>query len=110
MRKQLYPGSQLEAALNFLHSHSGQVSPITLDIGANDPQRDVKTSNCTISSNFDTDLARLDKDLTGIILPQSKKALTVNGKLTGDIVLMNYYYHPPSVAILLSLLATIDQF
>jgi len=91
LRKQLYPGSQLEAALNFLHSHSGQVSPITLDIGANDLQRDVKTSNCTISPNFDTDLAKLDKDLTGIILPQLKKALTVNGKLTGDIVLMNYY-------------------
>ena len=91
LRKQLYPGSQLEAALNFLHSHSGQVSPVTLDIGANDLQRDVKTSNCTISSNFDTDLTRLDKDLTGIILPQLKKAMTVNGKLTGDIVLMNYY-------------------
>ena len=91
LRKQLHPGSQLEAALNFLHSHSGQVSPITLDIGANDLQRDVKTSNCTISSNFDTDLTRLDKDLTGIILPQLKKAMTVNGKLTGDIVLMNYY-------------------
>ncbi|MGZ6365939.1 MAG: SGNH/GDSL hydrolase family protein [Ktedonobacteraceae bacterium] len=91
LRKQLYPGSQLEAALNFLHSHSGQVSPVTLDIGANDLQRDIKTSNCTISSNFDTDLTRLDKDLTGIILPQLKKAMTVNGKLTGDIVLMNYY-------------------
>ena len=91
LRKQLYPGSQLDAALNFLHNHSGQVSPITLDIGANDLQRDVKTSNCMISTNFDTDLTRLDKDLTGIILPQLKKALTVNGKLTGDIVLMNYY-------------------
>ncbi len=91
LRKQLYPGSQLEAALNFLHSHSGQVSPITLDIGANDLQRDVKTSNCTISSKFDTDLTRLDKDLTGIILPRLKQAMTVNGKLTGDIVLMNYY-------------------
>ncbi len=91
LRKQLYPGSQLEAALKFLRSHRGQVSPITLDIGANDLQRDVKTSNCTINSNFDTDLAKLDKDLTGIILPQLKKALTVNSKLTGDIVLMNYY-------------------
>jgi lysophospholipase L1-like esterase len=91
LRKQLYHGSQLETALNFLQSHRGQVSPVTLDIGANDLQRDVKTSNCTISPNFDTDLAKLDSDLTGIILPQLKKALTVNGKLTGDIVLMNYY-------------------
>lgn len=91
LRKQWYAGSQLESALNFLHSHRGQVSPVTLDIGANDLQRDVKTSNCTISPNFDKDLAKLDKDLTGIILPQLKQALTVNGKLTGDIVLMNYY-------------------
>jgi lysophospholipase L1-like esterase len=91
LKKSLYLGSQLKAALNFLHNHSGQVSPVTLDIGANDLQRDVKTSNCSISSNFDTDLAKLDKDLTGIILPQLKAALTVNGKLTGDLVMMNYY-------------------
>ena len=91
LRKQWYAGSQLATALNFLHSHSGQVSPVTLDIGANDLQRDVKTSNCTISPKFDTDLAKLDKDLTGSILPQLKQALTVNGKLTGDLVLMNYY-------------------
>lgn len=91
LRKQWYSGSQLTNALNFLRSHRGQVSPVTLDIGANDLQRDVKTSNCTISPNFDTDLARLDKDLTTVILPQLKQALTVNGKLTGDIVLMNYY-------------------
>ncbi len=91
LRKQWYSGSQLENALNFLHNHKGQVSPITLDIGANDLQRDVKTSNCTVSPNFDADLARLDKDLTTVILPQLKQALIVNGKLTGDIVLMNYY-------------------
>ena len=90
-RKIWYSGSQLENALSFLHSHKGQVSPVTLDIGANDLQRDVKTSNCTISPNFDADLARLDHDLTTVILPELKQALTVNGKLSGDIVLMNYY-------------------
>jgi lysophospholipase L1-like esterase len=31
-----YPGSQQAAALAFLHAHPGQVSPITLDDGAND--------------------------------------------------------------------------
>jgi lysophospholipase L1-like esterase len=91
LRKSWYQGSQLKNALNFLHHHSGQVSPITLDIGANDLQRDIKTSNCSVSSRFDSDLAKLDTNLTGIILPQLKAALTVNGKLTGDIVLMNYY-------------------
>ncbi len=91
LRKQWYAGSQLDNALKFLRSHRGQVSPVTLDIGANDLQRDVKTSNCTISPHFYADLARLDNDLTRVILPQLKQALTVNGKLTGDIVLMNYY-------------------
>ncbi len=91
LRKYLYVGSQLKAAVNFLHTHSGQVSPVTLDIGANDLQRDIKTSNCSVSSRFDSDLAKLDTNLTGTILPQLKAALTVNGKLTGDIVVMNYY-------------------
>jgi lysophospholipase L1-like esterase len=91
LRKYLYLGSQLKAAVNFLHTHSGQVSPVTLDIGANDLQGDIKTSNCSASSRFDLDLAKLDTNLTAIILPQLKAALTVNGKLTGDIVVMNYY-------------------
>ncbi len=91
LKKSWYSGSQLKNALNFLHNHSGQVSPVTLDIGANDLQGDIKTSNCTISSRFDSDLAKLDKNLTGVILPQLKAALTVNGRLTGDLVVMNYY-------------------
>ncbi len=91
LKKSWYSGSQLKNALNFLHNHSGQVSPVTLDIGANDLQGDIKTSTCSVNSRFDSDLARLDKNLTGIILPQLKAALTVNGKLTGDILLMNYY-------------------
>ena len=31
-----YDGSQLSAALKFLHAHRGQVSPITINIGTND--------------------------------------------------------------------------
>ena len=31
-----YDGSQLSAALQFLHAHRGQVSPITINIGTND--------------------------------------------------------------------------
>ncbi len=33
-----YTGSQEQAALAFLHSHPGQVSPITIDLGLNDAQ------------------------------------------------------------------------
>jgi lysophospholipase L1-like esterase len=35
-RHSLYPGSQLAAALTFLDAHRGQVSPITIDLGADD--------------------------------------------------------------------------
>ena len=31
-----YSGSQLDAALGFLHAHPGEVSPITIDLGVND--------------------------------------------------------------------------
>jgi hypothetical protein len=91
LHKYFYLGAQLNAAVNYLHNHAEQVSPVTLDIGANDVLGDINTSNCTISSNFETDLANLDSNLTGTILPQLKAALTVKGKLTGDLVLMNYY-------------------
>jgi lysophospholipase L1-like esterase len=91
LHKYFYLEAQLNAAVNYLHNHAGQVSPVTLDIGANDVMGDVNTSNCTVSSNFENDLAHLDSNLTGTILPQLKAALTVKGKVTGDLVLMNYY-------------------
>lgn len=91
-----YAGSQLQAAVNFLHLHAGQVSPVTLDIGADNflLHNDVNTSNapnCTLSSNFSSDLARVDADLTQTILPQLTAALTVNGQRTGDLIIPNYY-------------------
>jgi lysophospholipase L1-like esterase len=91
LRKYFYLGPQLSAAINYLHRHVGQVSPVTLDIGANDLLPDINASNCTVSSSFDSDLAKVDQNLTGTILPQLTTALTVNGRLTGDLVLMNYY-------------------
>jgi lysophospholipase L1-like esterase len=91
MHKYFYTGAQLNAAVSYLHNHAGQVSPVTLDIGADDVMGDVNSSICTTNSNFGTDLAHLDSNLTGTILPQLKSALTVKGKLTGDLVLMNYY-------------------
>ena len=89
------PGSpaQLTAALAYLQANAGKVSPVTLDIGVNDVEPDVTIApnDCTVSSNFDTDLATLDNNLTKTILPQLQAALTVNGRVTGSIVMMNYY-------------------
>lgn len=91
LRKYPYVGAQLNAAVLYLKLHSGQVSPVTLDIGANDILPDINTSNCTISSTFNSDLATLDTNLTKTILPQLVAAMTVKGKVTGDLVMMNYY-------------------
>jgi len=88
------PGNppQLVTALAYLQANAGQVSPVTLDIGANDVLGDVDPSTCTVNSTkFSTDLATLDANLTGIILPQLHAALVVNSQVTGDLVMMNYY-------------------
>jgi lysophospholipase L1-like esterase len=83
---------QLQLALGYLQAHAGQVSPVTLDIGSNDTLRDVNPSTCAINTTqFKADLATLNTNLTQIILPHLKAALTVNGKVTGQIVMLNYY-------------------
>ncbi len=91
LRKYPYLGAQLNAAVTYIKSHAGKVSPVTLDIGADDMLPDINTSNCTVSSNFNANLATLDTNLTQTILPKLVAALTVNGKITGDLVMMNYY-------------------
>lgn len=92
LRKYLYTGAQLDAAVHYLQQHAGQVSPVTLDIGANDILPDIDTSTCSVNvSKFNSDLATLDTNLTQTILPALKQALTVNGNVTGDLLLMNYY-------------------
>ena len=84
-----YKGPQLTAALNFLKANPGKVSIVTLDIGSNDVLPDLL--GCTVGSNFDADLATLDRNLTGTILLALQKALTFKGQITGRIVMMNYY-------------------
>ncbi len=92
LRKYLYLGSQLNAATHYLRQHAGQVSPVTLDIGANDVSVDINTNTCSVNARkFNTDLATLDANLTQTILPTLRNALTVNGQITGDLLLMNYY-------------------
>ena len=84
--------SQLAAAVAYLQANAGTVSPVTLDIGANVTLGDIDPTTCTINlSQFATDLATLHVNLTQVILPQLRAALTVNGQLTGDLVMMNYY-------------------
>jgi lysophospholipase L1-like esterase len=91
LRKYPYMGAQLAAAVGYLQKYAGKVSPVTIDIGGNDLLPDINTSTCTVSSTFSTDLATLDANLKGAILPQLKAALTVNNVVTGDLVMMNYY-------------------
>ena len=84
--------SQLATALAYLKANAGNVSPVTLDIGANDVLHDTDPSTCAVNvKQFYADVATLDKNLKHFILPQLKAALKVNGRVTGEIVMMNYY-------------------
>jgi hypothetical protein len=61
-------------------------------LGANDVLPDTNPQTCMVNVNkFFADLATLDANLTHVILPQLKAALKVNGRVTGKIVMMNYY-------------------
>jgi lysophospholipase L1-like esterase len=87
-----YLGAQLNAAVGFLHSHAGQVSPVTLDMGANDLIPDINSSTCSVSATWATDLANLRANLANTILPQITAAMKdSSGNMTGDLVMMNYY-------------------
>lgn len=87
-----YTGSQLTAAVNFLKAHPGQVSPVSLDMGANDVLPDINSSTCAVSSSWSSDLATMDTNLSSTILPKLINALkNSNGQVTGDLVMMNYY-------------------
>jgi len=92
VHKYLYLGAQLAAAVSFLRSHAGMVSPVTLDIGVNDVVQDVHMSTCTVDvRQFDADLKALDANLRSTILPQLRAALMVKGRVSGDLLVMNYY-------------------
>lgn len=86
MRTTLYSGSQLTAALSFIHNHFGQVSPVTIDIGANDALTAINASTCTVSATWPTVLSTFDHNFT-YILSELRSAL----KNRGDLIAMNYY-------------------
>jgi lysophospholipase L1-like esterase len=87
-----YLGDQLDAAVFFLATHPGQVSPVTLDMGANDLLPDIDSKTCTVNANWTNDLATLNSNLVNTILPRLVGALTNgSGQRTGDLIMTNYY-------------------
>ncbi|MGE5335028.1 MAG: SGNH/GDSL hydrolase family protein [Nitrososphaerota archaeon] len=89
-----YTGPQLQAAIDFLKNprNQGRVSPITLEIGSNDVLPDWDEATCSASSSAGADLARMDDNLTSVILPQLLAALGNGTKANnGDLHLLNYY-------------------
>lgn len=91
-----YSTDQLHRALQFIQNHRGLVSPVTVDIGANDVLGGFNPSTCSITStqaisNIET---TVNANYTSI-LTQLKQALsadgTVTGQPTGDLFTMNYY-------------------
>lgn len=89
-RKVRYVGSQLSAALSFIRQHAGQVSPVTLDIGANDVLRYFNFRTCQVitpAAGINATLTQFDDDLSAV-LSQLKSAL--DGQ--GDLFVMNYYF------------------
>jgi lysophospholipase L1-like esterase len=89
-----YTGAQLDAALEFIRAHPGEVSPITLEIGANDILPDWQSNTCMPTATATADLATMDANLTTTILPELTQALNIGGsKLVraGGLVMLNYY-------------------
>jgi lysophospholipase L1-like esterase len=88
-KKYPYGGPQLAAALAFIRQHRGQVSPVTIDIGANDLLPLVNPSNCAVPAQdvVTQALATFDANYSSI-LAQLRTAL----QGTGDLVTMNYYF------------------
>ncbi|HEX7736380.1 MAG TPA: GDSL-type esterase/lipase family protein [Ktedonobacteraceae bacterium] len=91
LHKSVYLGPQLDAAVNFLRAHAGQVSPVTLDIGVNDLIPDLNGATCTINPKWTSDLALAMNNFKNVILSRLIAAMTVNGQMTGDLILLNYY-------------------
>lgn len=91
--KGFYTGAQLTAALDFIKAHPGHISPITLEIGANDVLKDFDSTTCTVNTlKAQGDMTQMDTNLVGVILPQLLKALaSPAGASTGDLHLLNYY-------------------
>jgi lysophospholipase L1-like esterase len=89
LHKYSYLGAQLSAALTFIRQHAGRVSPVTIDIGANDLLALMNSTTCSAPpmNTFNQALATFDGNFKAILW--LLKA-TLNGQ--GDLVTMNYYF------------------
>jgi hypothetical protein len=92
--------TQLGAALAFIAAHPHQVSPVSLDMGSNDllPLFQPRFTGTGWDCSYDATAvanaeATLDANLQDTILPELVQALqNKGGQLTGDLVMMNYYF------------------
>lgn len=84
-----YAGSQMDAALSFLKSHSGQVNPITLDIGSNDFNALIATCGLSapdcLAAGAPAILAQYSVNLSQIL------AALRSAAPTSEIIVMQYY-------------------
>jgi hypothetical protein len=78
--------------VSYLKRYKGQVSPVTLDIGANDLLGRINPHTCEVDTEaFYDALAKMDSNLKNTILPRLRDAMMVNGQMSGDLAVMNYY-------------------
>jgi lysophospholipase L1-like esterase len=84
-----YAGPQMTAALSFIRQHPGQVSPVTIDLGADDflPLIDPSTCAAAATDAFTQTLATFDANFSRIL---SDLRSALNGR--GDLVAMTYYF------------------
>jgi len=85
--KNRYPGAQMQAALNFIQAHPGQVSPVTLDMGANDLLNCFNENNGHVNKTCAVHaVANVEQNLPTIY---SNLVTALNGQ--GDLLIMDYY-------------------
>ncbi len=89
-----YLGTQLSTAVSFLQHHVGSVSVMTLIIGADDVFGDFNQTTCQADANTNSDLERMDKNLTKTILPQLTQALRSSMNYPSTRFVMLDYYDP----------------
>lgn len=89
-----YIGAQLDAVIAFAKNHRGNVGPVTLAIGSNDVLSDYHSGSCSVSQSANADLARMDQNLTQVILPRLVDALSVAPELYVPALNMLNYYDP----------------
>ncbi|SRR5712692_909938 len=85
-----YSGSQLSAALSFLHEHPGQVGPITIDIGFNDA-----ALPCA-GPTFLIDVACLHTTMPAALVTVAQNLPTILSELrqaspSSEIIVMTFY-------------------